>query len=36
MDRREALGLINQIKDLECIIIDDDDQLFVSDNIRLR
>lgn len=36
MPRQKALDLVNQIKDLECVIIGDDDQLFVSDNIRLR
>lgn len=35
MGVKPALNLINQMKDIACIIIDDDDRLYTSDNIKL-
>jgi thiamine biosynthesis lipoprotein len=35
MGIKPALHLINQIKDIACIIIDDEDRLYTSDNIKL-
>ena len=31
-----GLDLVNQVKDVECIIIDDKDQVFTSNNIHLQ
>jgi len=35
MGIKVGLGLINQIKEMECVIIDEDDRLFTSKNINL-
>lgn len=34
MGVKAGLGMINQMKDIACIIIDDNDRIFKSDNIR--
>ena len=31
----EGLNLINQIKGIECILVDDNNKLFLSNNIKL-
>ena len=35
MGVKAGLGMINQMKDIACIIIDDNDRIFKSDNIRV-
>ena len=36
MGTKVGLGLINQMKDIACILVDDNDRIFYSDNIRLN
>ena len=36
MGVKAGLYLVNQLKGVECIIIDDDNRLYVSDNIKLK
>ena len=36
MGIKAGLDLVNQVKGLECIIIDEKDQLYTSDNIKLK
>jgi thiamine biosynthesis lipoprotein len=36
MGIKAGLDLINQIKDIECVLIDDDNRLFTSANIKLK
>jgi FAD:protein FMN transferase len=35
MGTKAGLGMVNQIKDIACLIIDDQDRLYTSNNIRL-
>jgi thiamine biosynthesis lipoprotein len=35
MGARAGLDLINQVKNIACIIIDDDNKLYASDNIKI-
>jgi thiamine biosynthesis lipoprotein len=36
MGIEKGLNLVNQINGLECIIFDDDDKIYVSNNINLK
>jgi thiamine biosynthesis lipoprotein len=36
MGIKEGLNLINQIHNIECIIIDDDDKIYTSNNIKIK
>jgi thiamine biosynthesis lipoprotein len=35
MGIKAGLSLINQMKDIECIIIDDDNNIYYSENIKI-
>jgi len=36
MGIKVGLHLINQLKDIACIIVDDDDNIYTSENIKLK
>ena len=36
LGEEEGLSLVNQLKDIECILVNDDNQIITSDNLNLN